>query len=248
MRRANEAFNELLLVFQRVLVDEDRKTHRVHAVIGIVENRRLETLLLQQKGLVFRTAKQSLSFPFKRRHELRGTIDAEEVDLVFIEFVGLDESGHDRETCLARGRGNRLAFDVLDRFHIRVFAHDDGEGCRVHDAHHRLDWRAFADAVHDACAIGQPERVAFGADDLYGRGRTFALTDFEIDAFGLIVTLLDAQKEWRVEAVDEPVEAQRCLFLRGSQACRGEQRKACENIFLHVIPPLFIRPAGPYRS
>ena len=235
-RRAHEALHQVRILRDQVLAGDDAGVDRVDAVVGKQDRaHRLAGLLFDDRLLIVDVAEQEIGLAVDDRIALRRRVARELLDLRCLDLVDLEEHRPQLRQRIARRHRDSLADDVgwlhdvlvgksHDRLRTLLQQHADGLGrCALRRRlHHRAD-------------VGVAELRRACRDGLDGDARAAAFLDLEIDAFGLIQTLVDAVIGRRVLTVVVPVEHQDHLVarlrLRESTRKHRDRYRDCDSFY-----------------
>ena len=141
-------------------------------------------------------------------------------------LVRLHEDRPLRIGAVGGGGAEHLAFEVLGLGDAVLLQRHDGKRGRVIDHHHGLD-RQVARVVavlHQRVDVGEADAVGARGDAVDALDRARARVDGDVQAFRLVVTLVDRDEERRGRPLEAPVQgkAERGLFL--CRRCTGKEQ------------------------
>ena len=213
-RGAEETLDHVGLGLERFAVDDDAGADHVHAIVG--EANRVHRLLgrvLKLDRLVHDVAQQQIGLSVHDRIELGLGVACDRLEIGWLDTSLLQEQRPDLRHRVTRSDRHGLADDVLGRADV-LFG-------KSHHRHRRelqrdadaLDRRAFGGGFDHGRHVDVAEGGGVCRDGLHRDPGAATFLDVQIDAFLIIEPALLAQKEWRVLAVQVPVEHQNDFIL-----------------------------------
>ena len=244
-----------LLVLGHLRRDDDAVAIDIHAEVDVAHGHDVveldaARLEIEHRGEVVARDEVDRALHQALFAQLRGQVDVFPLG----DAVHLGEGREQPERGVEHRGAQLLALEVLrpldaallqgvDAERREIVGHEDAEDFLARILGVVLDRR-----VH----VGEADLVGAGGDPLDRAGRALAGIHRDVEAFGLVVALLQRHQEWRGRTLEHPVEGEfdRCLRLRGQadQRQRDDGRAAQPfGEFAHLLLSLVSSPFATLR-